>query len=131
MRPALISVVIIALTPGGAEVIRAATYRVSDLETLARVVGQTAQPGDVVELRPGTYHLAVDRIPVMCSGTSEQPIVIRGVVRDGVRPVIDASRVNVRRCVFRVGPAFTMSSSRTWRSRAPRAPGSPIGEPSA
>ena len=46
-----------------------------------RGVGQTAQPGDVVELRPGTYNLAVDRIPVMCSGTSEQPIVIRGVVR--------------------------------------------------
>lgn len=96
--------IFLTLTSAEMRVAGAATYEVSDLDTLAQIVGQRAEPGDVIALQAGTYYLAVDRIPVTRSGTSERPIVIRGVAEDGRRPVIDASRVNVRRCVFAVGP---------------------------
>ncbi|MHC4400847.1 MAG: right-handed parallel beta-helix repeat-containing protein [Planctomycetota bacterium] len=86
---------------GGAS---ADTYKVSDLDSLAEIVGRKAEPGDVVEILPGTYFLGVDRMSVERSGTPSKPIVVRGVIEGGKRPVIDASRVNVRRCVFRVGP---------------------------
>jgi len=81
----------------------AATHRVRDLESLARIVGEAAEPGDVIEIQPGTYYLETDRISLRRSGTPEHPIVIRGVMSGGMRPLIDASHVNVRRCVFSVG----------------------------
>lgn len=86
---------------GGAS---ADTHQVGDLDTLIEIVGRKAEPGDVIEILPGTYFLEADRISVERSGTPSCPIVVRGVIAGGKRPAIDASRVNVRRCVFRVGP---------------------------
>lgn len=82
----------------------ARTYRAADPDALTEIVAREAEPGDVVEILPGTYFLEADRISIARSGTPSQPIIIRGVIAEGQRPVIDASRVNVRRCVFRVGP---------------------------
>ena len=87
-----------------AQAASARTYRVTDLEALTEIVARKAEPGDVVEILPGTYFLEADRIAVARSGTPSGPILIRGVSAAGKRPVIDASRVNVRRCVFWVGP---------------------------
>ncbi|MBE9565146.1 MAG: hypothetical protein IMF16_00145, partial [Proteobacteria bacterium] len=80
---------------------RATTYPVSDLETLQRLCAEVANPGDVIEIQPGTYYLDTPRISVLRSGEPGNPIIIRGVVRDGRPPVIDASRVNVKRGIFR------------------------------
>lgn len=78
----------------------AETYKVSDIETLAALVEGKAQPGDVIEVQPGTYMLDRPRLLVTSSGTPEAPIVIRGVVRDGQRPVIDATKTHVRNGIF-------------------------------
>ena len=79
----------------------AETHRVSDLATLQKLCAEQANPGDVIELQPGTYDLATPRISVLRSGEPGRPITIRGLVKDGVRPVIDASKVNVKRGIFR------------------------------
>jgi len=50
------------------------------------------------------HFLEADRIAVARSGTPSAPIILRGVLAAGKRPVIDASRVDVRRCVFWVDP---------------------------
>ena len=75
----------------------AETYQVSDLPTLTKLVAETLNPGDVVEIQPGTYYLEISRIPIERSGSPEAPIIIRGVMKDGKRPVIDAEKVNVMR----------------------------------
>ncbi len=79
----------------------ATTYQVSDMAALRTLCMEKAQPGDVIEIQPGTYYLDVSHIPVLRSGEPGKPITIRGVVVDGKRPVIDASQVNVKRGVFR------------------------------
>jgi len=79
----------------------AKTYQVSDLGTLQKLCAETAQPGDVIEIQPGTYYLNTPRIAVLRSGEPGKPIVIRGVVKNGVRPAIDGSKVNVKRGIFR------------------------------
>jgi hypothetical protein len=79
----------------------AAVHRVSDLDTLQRLCAEEANPGDIVEIQPGTYYLETQRISVTRSGEPGRPIVIRGLVADGKRPVIDASRTNVMRGIFR------------------------------
>jgi len=79
----------------------ATTYKVSDMATLRELCVQKANPGDAIEIQPGTYYLDVSHIPVLRSGEPGRPVTIRGVVRDGKRPVIDASRVNVKRGIFR------------------------------
>jgi hypothetical protein len=80
---------------------RAATYKVSDLDTLERLCAEEANPGDVIEIQPGTYYLDRPRIAVLRSGEPGNPITIRGVRRDGKTPTIDASKVNVKRGIFR------------------------------
>jgi hypothetical protein len=77
------------------------TYKVSDLKTLNALCAERANPGDVIELQPGTYYLEESRIAVLRSGEPGKPIIIRGVVKNGKPPVIDASRVNVKRGIFR------------------------------
>lgn len=79
----------------------AETYRVSDLKELNALCSTRANPGDVIELQPGTYYLEESRISVLRCGEPGKPIIIRGVVKDGEVPVIDASRVNVKRGIFR------------------------------
>ena len=80
----------------------AETYKVSDLKAVAQLLGEKANPGDVIEIQPGTYYLEEKWIRVLKSGSPESPIVVRGVIKDGKRPIIDASKVNVQRSVFRV-----------------------------
>jgi hypothetical protein len=77
-------------------------HKVSDLQALEKLVQTEAQAGDIIELQPGVYYLETDRLRVERSGTPEKPIIIRGVVKDGVMPCIDAEHVNVRRCIFDV-----------------------------
>lgn len=76
-------------------------HKVSDLATLRELCTERANPGDVIELQPGTYFLDISHLPVLRSGEPGKPIVIRGLAKDGERPVIDASRVNVKRGIFR------------------------------
>jgi len=102
MRSALLAVFLVAT--GLVGVSSAETYKVSDLKTLADLVGGKAGPGDIIELAYGTYYLDVPRINVESSGTPDQPLIIRGIMQDGKRPVIDASRVNVKRCVLCARP---------------------------
>src|SRR3954465_14038284 len=78
----------------------AETYKVSDIETLATLVEGKARPGDVIEVQPGTYMRDRPRLLVTSSGTPEAPVVITGVVRDGRRPVIDATKTHVRNGIF-------------------------------
>ncbi len=103
MKRTLVLTAVVAMLFCLAGAASAKTYKVTDLPTLARIVGETAEPGDVIELQPGTYYPEVDRISILRSGTPDQSIVIRGVIENGKRPVLDVSRVNVRRCVFGFG----------------------------
>ncbi|HSN26184.1 MAG TPA: hypothetical protein VLT45_07860, partial [Kofleriaceae bacterium] len=48
------------------------------------------QPGDVVEVDPGTY---TDACQLTASGTAAQPITVRGV--GGTKPVFDATGVDL------------------------------------
>src|SRR3569623_1587817 len=48
------------------------------------------QPGDVIEVDPGTY---TDACQLTASGTAQQPITLRGV--GGARPVFDASGLDL------------------------------------
>ncbi len=79
----------------------AKTYRVSDLKTLRKLCAERANPGDIIEILPGTYYLEESHIPVLRSGEPGRPIVIRGLLEDGRPPVIDASKTNVKRGIFR------------------------------
>ena len=79
----------------------AAVHKVDNLEDLQRLCAEDANPGDIIEIQPGTYYLEPSRIAVTRSGEPGRPIIIRGVVVDGKRPVIDASRTNVKRGIFR------------------------------
>ncbi len=82
----------------------AEVYQVSDLDTLEDLLQNKAEPGDVIELQPGYYYFEKDRIRCERSGTPDAPIIVRGILKDGKSPVIDAIRVNVKRCVFNVKP---------------------------
>lgn len=94
---AIVAITALSAAPGAAE-----TYKVSDLDTLTRLVQFEAEPGDIIELQPGYYYFEADRIRCNRSGTPEKPIIVRGIIEDGKLPVIDAVRVNVKRCVFNV-----------------------------
>lgn len=48
------------------------------------------QPGDVIEVEPGTYK---DACRLTASGTAEQPITIRGIAAE--RPVFDATGIDL------------------------------------
>jgi hypothetical protein len=80
----------------------AATRRVSDLKALHEWCEAKAQPGDVIEIQPGTHYLDARFVHVLRSGEPGKPITIRGVVRDGRTPVLDGSKVNVDRGLFRL-----------------------------
>ncbi len=84
----------------GGGVVEAKTYQVSDLATLQKLCAEEANPGDVIELQSGTYFLKTPCLSVTRSGEPGQPIIIRGVVTENARPVLDASKVNVRRGIF-------------------------------
>jgi hypothetical protein len=101
MREAMLLVMALAMLIGLATAGAAATYKVSDLKTLQELCSEKALPGDVIEIQPGTYFLETPRISVLRSGEPGKPITIRGVVKDGKRPIIDASRTNVKRGIFR------------------------------
>lgn len=96
---AIVAIAAIFAAQGAAE-----TYKVSDLDTLTRLVQFEAEPGDVIELQPGYYYFEADRIRCDRSGTPEKPIIVRGVIEDGKVPVIDGVRVNVKRSIFNVRP---------------------------
>ncbi len=69
-----------------------ATYSVSPggpITSLKSIVN-TLQPGDVVEIEPGTYR---EVMRILANGTVSQPITIRGV--GATRPVFDAAGLNV------------------------------------
>jgi hypothetical protein len=76
------------------------TYKVSDLAALERILSTDSNPGDVVEVQPGTYFVETAKIEVLRSGTPDKPVVIRGVIKDGQRPVLDASKFNIQRGIF-------------------------------
>ncbi len=76
------------------------THKVSDLNTLAELLDGTAQPGDQIEVEPGTYYLDRPRLLVTSSGTPEAPIIVRGVEENGSKPVICASRTHVQNGIF-------------------------------
>jgi len=78
----------------------AATYEVSDYATLKDMLENTAEPGDILEIQPGVMYADSKRIDVMRSGTPEKPIIVRGVVVDGQRPVLDGSRVSTQRAML-------------------------------
>ncbi len=78
----------------------AKTYKVYDIETLAHLLEGRAQPGDIIEIQPGTYYLDRPRIFVTSSGTPEAPIIITGKVENGIRPTICASRTHVWNGIF-------------------------------
>lgn len=102
VRALAIVAVIAAFIP---VVARAETLRGSTLAALAEAVAGKAKPGDVVELAPGNYFLDRPTIEVLCSGTPEAPITIRGVRDDdGKRPIIDASKVNVLHGIITLPP---------------------------
>ena len=92
----VLAVLLVAAAPSSAE-----TFRVKDLQTLNDLCANKANPGDVIEIEPGTYYLDTPRIQVLRSGEPGKPITIRGVVKDGKPPVIDGSNVNVKRGIFR------------------------------
>ncbi len=79
----------------------AAVHKVDNLEDLQRLCAEEANPGDIIEIQPGTYYLETPRIAVTRSGEPGRPIIIRGVVEEGKPPVIDAGRTNVKRGIFR------------------------------
>jgi len=102
---------------------QAKTTRAHTAEQFAGLVG-AANPGDVIELAPGTYDT---EIYVERPGLEGMPIVIRGVVDgDGQRPVIRGGENTVtiesnhvvfesievtggsRRCVFVIGHDVTL-----------------------
>ncbi|MCD6404996.1 MAG: right-handed parallel beta-helix repeat-containing protein, partial [Planctomycetes bacterium] len=71
------------------------TWKVGDLDALSAILAEKARPGDIVEVEPGAYRLDRPSIKVLRSGTPQCPVTIRGVIREGVRPQIDAGGVNV------------------------------------
>lgn len=80
------------------------TRTVSDLATLKDLLENRANPGDVLLLQPGVYLLDAPRLSVRRSGTPERPITLRGVLKDGQRPVLDGSAVNVQRGLLYLWP---------------------------
>jgi hypothetical protein len=74
-----------------------ATRPIRDLAALKHALENSAEPGDLLLLQPGVYALDTARLSVRRSGTPERPITLRGVVRDGQRPVLDGSRANINR----------------------------------
>ena len=76
------------------------------------VASVTLQPGDVVEVDPGTY---TDACKLTASGTAANPIILRGV--PGPRPVFDATGLDlsgsgpVPRAIFQ----FTGPGGSHWR----------------
>jgi hypothetical protein len=79
--------------------------KVASYAQLKQILEQDAQPGDIIEVEPGIHYATSPRITVNMSGTPDKPITIRGVIKDGRRPVIDGARVNTNRglIVFPVG----------------------------
>ena len=124
-RMPLYFLVVLSLVVLFAAVCRAETYNVSDLKVLADILANKANPGDVVELAYGPYYVEVPRIYVSRSGTPDAPVIIRGVIQDGKRPVIDASKINVKRSVFVVSPGVhdvvfeNLEICNSWGSRFP------------
>ncbi len=80
------------------------TYKASDIDTIADLLANKANPGDVVEIQPGTYMMDRKKISILRSGTPDAPIVIRGVIQDGKRPVFDGSEFNIQRGIFHFEP---------------------------
>ncbi len=80
----------------------AAVRRITGIEALREACEMKANPGDIIEIQPGAYYLDTRFIHVLRSGEPDKPITIRGVVTDGKTPVIDASRANVDRGIFRL-----------------------------
>jgi len=98
MRLAVPAVVVLSALSAG--LASAAEHKVSDLATLERFLSTDSVAGDVLEVQPGTYFVETAKIPVLRSGTPEKPIIVRGVVKDGRRPVLDASKWNIQRGIF-------------------------------
>jgi len=94
------SVLAVALCAAAAAVCTADTYKVSDYGTLKDMLENTAEPGDVLEVQPGVMYADSRRIDVKRSGTPEKPIIVRGVIVDGRRPVLDGSRVSTQRAML-------------------------------
>jgi len=92
--PVTWSRVLLLLVALGARSSRATTYPVGPTRAwkspCALAAGVSLQPGDVVEVDPGTY---TDACQLKASGTEASPIVLRGV--PGPRPVFDAAGLDL------------------------------------
>lgn len=109
----------------------APTRSVADLAALKDVLENTANPGDVILLQPGVYPVDVPRLSVRRSGTSERPIILRGVVRGGQRPVLDGSAVNVQRGLLYFWPETHDWVVENVEFRNARGSGRPNGAPTS
>lgn len=96
---AVVALTCLFLVAGAAQ---AETYKVSDLATLDRLLSTDSNPGDIIEIQPGTYYVEQAKILIQRSGTPEKPLIIRGVIKDGQRPVLDASKYNIQRGIFNI-----------------------------
>jgi parallel beta-helix repeat protein len=92
--PAVLLILLVGAPPTSADVIRVASG-----ESIAQAL-ERATPGSVVEVEPGVYHEAL---------TVDTPgITLRGIVRDGARPVLDGQG-ELGDGVIASGSPFSMS----------------------
>ena len=95
MRSLLLKFAVVSLLIQLACQAHGATNRVNSLTALAEILAKTAEPGDIIELEPGTYFMEMERMPVRRSGTPDLPIIVRGILTNGVRPAIDVTLASV------------------------------------
>lgn len=99
----------LAAVPG-----RATTYPVGASRThkspCLLVATVTLQPGDVVEVDPGTY---TDACKLTASGTAASPIILRGI--PGPRPVFDATGLNLTGAGSVPRAIFQFTGGSHWR----------------
>ena len=98
----------------GAGAGRATTYPVGATRTwkspCALASGLTLQPGDIVEVDPGTY---TDACQLKASGTESTPIVLRG--NPGPRPVFDAAALDLSGAGSVPRAIFQFTGGSHWR----------------
>ena len=83
----LAAVAVVGLALGATA--HATTYHVSPGGSLKAIIG-SLQPGDIVEIEPGTYHEVME---TYIDGTPTNPIIIRGV--GATRPIFDGNGLDV------------------------------------
>jgi len=87
LRTIAVLLAVVLMRPAAATIYRVGSER--EVKNLQSIVSQL-QPGDVVEIDPGTYREA---LRLRANGTKDAPIIFRGVGQ--ARPVFDAEGLNV------------------------------------